>query len=250
MRTKAHNGILFDGTGQPIRSLQGFGRIIAFEQADEYMYCAGEAKWAYDEVEIDRYTRNVLALKPDIFLIYDQIETPEPHSHQYLLHSEVRMALDEAAQTADVVRDTARCRVTLLEPSGMALSQHHEFDPPARRWREDRDFAMPDQWHLTAEPAEAAESRRFLAVIEIGPADEQPSAQVERIGGDGWLGVRMVREDGEIVAGFAEELPTLEGELPQAAMEYGPLNADGFAAAVEVRDGETVRAVTVGGDAI
>jgi hypothetical protein len=214
------------------------------------MYCAGEAKWAYDEVEIDRYTRNVLALKPDIFLIYDQIETPEPHAHQYLLHSEVRMALDEAAQTADVVRDTARCRVTLLEPSGMALSQHHEFDPPARRWREDRDFAMTDQWHLTAEPTESADSRRFLAVIEVGPADEEPSAQVERIGGDGWLGVRMVREDGEIVAGFADELPTLNGELPRARMEFGPLNANGFAAALEVRDGETVRAVTVGGDAI
>jgi hypothetical protein len=248
MRTKAHNGILFDGTGQPNSSLDAFGRLIAFEEGAEFMYTAGEAKWAYDEVEIDRFTRHILALKPDIYLVYDQIETPEAHTHHYLLHAESEMAIDEAAKTVDVVgREEARCRVTLVEPAGLAISQHHEFDPPALRWRDDRGFEMADQWHLTAQPAKAADTRRFLAVIEVGRRGDEPVAQVERLQGDGWLGVRIVREDGEIVAGFADELPTLDGDLPRVQMDFGSVSADGFAAAVELRGGESVRAVTIGG---
>jgi len=106
---------------------------------------------------------------------------------------------------------------------------------------------MPDQWHFTAATGAGAASQRFLAVIEVRRADEEPSAQVERLSGDGWLGVRIVRDGSEVVAGFADALPTLDGKLPQAQMALGGVSADAFAAAVELRDGACVRAVTIGG---
>ncbi len=247
MRTKAHNGLLIDGTGQPNSDISAYGRLIAFEQGDEYMYCAGEAKWAYDEVELDRFTRHVLALKPDVFVVYDQIEAPEAHTHRLLLHAESEMAVDEDAQTVDVVGERAQCRVALLEPGDLAISQHHEFDPPAKHWRDDRKFEMPDQWHLSAEAPEPARSRRFLTVIEVGRAGEPFASSVERLEGEGWIGLRMVRQGSEVVAGFAHALPTLDGEAPRAAMQLGDVRAVAFAVAAEIRDGETVRMVTVGG---
>jgi hypothetical protein len=247
VQTKAHNAVLVDGTGQPNNNLRAFGKIIAFEQGDEYMYCAGEAAPAYHEVVLDRFTRHVLALKPDIFLVYDQIEAPEAHGYQYLLHAEREMAVEQARQAVDVVGERARCRVTLVEPAALQFSQHNQFDPPALEWRDDRGFEMPDQWHLTAATSEDAASQRFLAVIEVQRADRQPTAEVERITGDGWRGVRIVRDGSEIIAGFADALPTLEGELPRVPMSLGGVPAEAFAAAVELRGGECVRAVTIGG---
>ena len=247
VQTKAHNAVLIDGTGQPNNNLRAVGKVIAFEQGDEYMYCAGEASAAYQEVEVDRFTRHVLALKPDIFLVYDQIEAPEPHGYEYLLHAEREMGIEQASQSVDVVGERARCRVTLVEPADLDLSQDHVFDAPAEKWREDRGFEMPDQWHFTAATGAGAASQRFLAVIEVRRADEEPSAQVERLSGDGWLGVRIVRDGSEVVAGFADALPTLDGKLPQAQMALGGVSAEAFAAAVELRDGACVRAVTIGG---
>lgn len=247
MQTKAHNGILVDGTGQPNSRLDAFGRLIAFEQGQEYMYCAGEAKWAYDQVSLDRFTRHVLAIKPDLFVIYDQIEAPEAHTYQYLLHAQQQMAVDEAAQSVAVMGERGQAIVTLLEPAGLSFSQHHQFDPPALRWRTDRPFEMPDQWHLTAETTDAASSARFLAVIDVGEAGGAPS-NVEPLSGARWHGARVTREGSTVVVGFADELPGLDGAMPRVRMQLGGASANAFAAAVELRDGAVVRVITIGGD--
>lgn len=248
MQTRAHNAILVDGTGQPTRSLDAPGRLLAFEQGDGYMYGAGEARGAYHEVALDRFTRHVLALEPDLFVVYDQLEAPQPHSYQYLLHAEREFAINRAAQAVDAVGERGQCRVTLVAPARLSFAQDHVFDPPALHWRDDRGFEMPDQWHLTAETAAPAASQRFLAIIEVTRAGEPFATRVEPLRGEGWLGVRMVRADGrEVVAGFSAELPGLDGTMPRATLTLGPVSAEAFALAAELRDGAPVRVVTISG---
>ena len=247
-QAKAHNGILVDGTGQPIGDLTRYGRLIGFEQGDEYVYCAGEAGWAYSEVKLDRFTRHLLWLRPDLLLVYDQIETPEPHAYQFLLHAERQMTVNERAAAVDAVGEKGQCRTVLLHSGPLRFTQEHEFDPPARRWRDDRNFDMPDQWHLAASTVERSASQRFLAVVEIAQRGEPFAASVEPIGGEGWLGCRVVREGEEVVAGFARELPPLTGPRPAVDMQFGSVSAHGFAAAAEVVNGQARRLVTIGGD--
>ncbi|MGD9496695.1 MAG: heparinase II/III family protein, partial [Armatimonadota bacterium] len=80
MQTKAHNGVLVDGTGQPNSDITAHGELLRFDRGTEYAFTAGEAKWAYREVTLDRFVRNCLWLKPNLFFIYDQLRAPEPHT--------------------------------------------------------------------------------------------------------------------------------------------------------------------------
>ena len=246
MTTQAHNAILVDGTGQPNGNITAYGRLLAFEQGDEYAYCAGEAKWAYREVKLDRFTRQVLWLKPDLLFLYDQLEAPEPHTYQWLLHAERQIAVDEAQQTVVAAGEKGACRVALLAPENLSFSQTDEFDPPAKRWRKDRKFDMPNQWHLTASTREPAASQRFLAVIEVTRQGEPFAARVEAVSDQGWLGVRVNRQGSEVVAGFADALMGLDGSHPVADIRLGPVAAQAYAVAAELRDGKTMRLVTIG----
>ncbi|MFP3903158.1 MAG: DUF4962 domain-containing protein, partial [Armatimonadota bacterium] len=245
MRTKAHNCILVDGTGQPNSDSSAYGRLIDFQQGEQFMYSAGEAKWAYTEVDLSRFTRHCLWLKPDLFFIYDQLEAPEEHTYQYLLHAVDRMGIDEGAQRVDVRGEKGACRVTLLEPTGLEFSQTDVFDPPAKRWRDDRPFEMPNQWHLTAETPQPDDSMRFLSTIEVGRADEDLTDDVSALSGEGWTGVKMQRDDSTVYVGFARGIAPIEGLKPQVQMNLGDFELTAFAAAVEMRDGEAVRMIAI-----
>lgn len=248
MRTKAHNGILVDNTGQPNSELSAFGRVIDFEQGDEFMYCAGEASTAYNEVELDRFTRHCLCIKPDIFLIYDQLKAPDPHTYQFLLHAEKEMDIDHLTQTVDVTGEVGKCRATILQPSDLSISQTDVFDPPAKHWRPDKSWAMPNQWHLTAETTGASKEVRFLTVIEVRGADEAYAKDVHRVEGDKWLGVSIGRGDSTVVAAFSKEIPPLDGPPPAVSIELPGLQMNAFAGAAEIVDGEAARVITIAGD--
>jgi len=250
-QTKAHNGILVDGTGQPIGDLRHFGKLIGFEQGDEYAWCAGEAAGAYADVDLDRFTRHLLWLKPDILLVYDQLEAPEPHNWQLLLHAERRMLVDEESRSVDAVGEKGSARAVILSAGELDFSQNHEFDPPAVKWRTDRKFDMPDQYHLTAATVDATTSARLLTVIQVVRAGEEFASSVEPLAGEGWLGCRLTRADGEqIVAGFATQVMGREGDQPAVQMQLGPVGARAFAVAAHIADGRTQRIVTIGGDQV
>ena len=85
----------------------------------------------------------------------------------------------------------------ILSAGELDFSQHHEFDPPAIKWRTDRKFDMPDQYHFTAATAEATASARLLTVIQVVRASEEFAVSVEPLEGEGWLGCRITRADEE-----------------------------------------------------
>ncbi|MFP3904025.1 MAG: heparinase II/III family protein, partial [Armatimonadota bacterium] len=248
MRTKAHNGILVDNTGQPNSDLSAFGRVIDFKQGDDYMYCAGEAHWAYNEVDLDRFTRHTLCIKPDLFVIYDQLRAPDAHTYEFLLHAEDRMGIDHLTQTVDVTGEMGKCRATILQPNDLRISQNDEFDPPAKHWRPDKSWPMPNQWHLTAETTEPSSEACFLTVLEVRRNREAFAQDVHVIEGDDWIGLRIDRGTSEVVAAFARELPPLDGPQPAVDIQLPGLEARAFAAAAETANGEAVRVVTIAGD--
>lgn len=64
------------------------GELLAWEnQEPYYSYVCGEASNAYPKGKVDWFSRQVVFLRPDIFVVFDRTKTPEPQTREWLLHS-------------------------------------------------------------------------------------------------------------------------------------------------------------------
>ncbi|OGO15114.1 MAG: hypothetical protein A2Z14_17985 [Chloroflexi bacterium RBG_16_48_8] len=53
--------------------------ILAFESNDTYDYMLGDASHAYDPAKLSQFTRQLVYLKPDIFIVFDKVVTANPN---------------------------------------------------------------------------------------------------------------------------------------------------------------------------
>ena len=101
--TSRHNTILINGYGQLGEGEESFKRddriivlsekrtaaIIRAESNPVFDYVIGDAYTMYpDSVGLKKFLRHVIYLKPDIFIIVDELETKTPSTFQWLLHCE------------------------------------------------------------------------------------------------------------------------------------------------------------------
>ena len=181
--TKSDNAILVNGEGQIKHDGKAQGRITFFETTRTVDAVVGEAGAAY--TNLDRWTRRVVFFKPDVVLIHDVLEAPEPSQFQFLLHALNKMRVAPTKQRVTISRRGARCRVEFLAPGGLTFEQTDQFPvPPIRK--------APNQWHLTASTGEPAAGAASLIVIQPyrdGQSDELLTATVEA--GEGCVGVRL-----------------------------------------------------------
>jgi hypothetical protein len=109
----------------------------------------------------------------------------------------------------------------------LALSQTNKFDPPPR------PRVKLVEWHLTAQAAEPAAQRAFVALLRPHRANEEVAcgAEVEAIG-NGYL-VRAALREGQVLVG----LRTRDG----GRLTVGGLAADGDVVAVRTGvDGKVI----------
>lgn len=160
-QTKAHNSVLVNGEGQTPRSRRAVGKITAYQENGDWAYAAGDATAAYDG-RLGKFVRHVVFLRPDTFVMIDDLEGPgEPARFQWLLHSRSEMELDEPRRTVGVSQGNARMRVRFLEPEALSFAQTSGWDPePPRPER------APPQFHFTASTREAREATRFVTVLQ------------------------------------------------------------------------------------
>ena len=241
--TRAHNSILVDGEGQVKRSSTSRGRITAFDDQDEYCYTVGDATEAYGG-RLDMFLRRVLFLRPDTFVICDELDSAGQSTFQWLLHARNEMALDEDAQTCLISAGDARLLTQIAAPRGLALSQVEGF--PVAPERE-----AADQFHLTAETTEPAERAVFLSVLSAyRDGDEARVPQVEAIEGEGGSGVllRWADESALVVWRRGDAEVARVGEVESEA-DVAVIRRDAAGAIVSVYSygGRTVR---VDGEAI
>ena len=99
-RTNQHNTIIINGFGQlgegstwfnskEIISEKRKSAIIRAESNPVYDYVIGDAYNIYpDNVGLRKFLRHVIYLKPDLFIIVDELETQTPSTFEWLLHYE------------------------------------------------------------------------------------------------------------------------------------------------------------------
>ena len=187
-QTKSTNSITVNGRGQGVHSAAATGRIVDFVSSDLMDYVAGDATAAY-EGRLKGFTRRVLFIKPDTVVMVDALAAPEPSSFEWLLHAPVPMTLD-GQDDIRVVNGRAACRVALLWPRGLAVTQTDQFDPPPRA------RIKLTEYHLTAATPTPQDRQTFVSVIQVHRADVAVPAAATLEEVPGGFAVTVPQRDG------------------------------------------------------
>lgn len=175
--TKSHNGILIDGEGQPYHT-EAYGWVENFLTGDKLSYAVGNASNAYDspgeefDAGLKAFRRHMIMLRPDVVVIYDELEAQEPVEWSYLLHAYNEISLDEKNQILTTANRTGHARVYLTGSSELDWSATDEYEVPAENWRmiKDENGQLTEYsnnaWHFAAR-SKKARKMRFLAVYQV-----------------------------------------------------------------------------------
>lgn len=178
--TRSQNGILVDGEGQPY-STEAFGWIARFMQGGGLAYTKGDASNAYKSKEtgenygVSKNHRHIVLLKPNVIVIYDELESSKDVEWSWLIHSLENMTLDKENGVFSVSLDDVDGVGRLWGSRPFNLHLADTFDVPAVNWRKSRDqhgklkTYDDGQWHFKAIAREKTAQMRFLAVIRVAP---------------------------------------------------------------------------------
>ncbi len=182
--TKSCNAITIDGQGQVAHSPSSVGRITAFATTPAVDWVVGDATGAFGG-RATKAERTILFIKPGLVAVLDDYETVKPSSFTYWLHSPKPMTVagqhDISVGSGDV-----RCSVDLLEPAGLALAQTDKFDPMPRP-PFDKQIV---EHHLTADAAEKATRRQFVALFRPTRGAEAAGGKSEQTKSDAGYAIR------------------------------------------------------------
>jgi len=156
-KTKSTNCITVDGAGQKGHSAAARGRIVAFSTSDKIDYVAGQAAEAYNGA-LENFTRHILFIKPNLIIVFDQLQAPRATGFEWHLHSLKKMQI-AGQKDIRVTNNNASVRVSFLAPEGLKLSLTDKFDPPPR------PRIKLTEWHLTAKTPGKSERMEFVTVI-------------------------------------------------------------------------------------
>lgn len=233
-----HNTILVNGEGQP-KSINSMGRFTAFLNSADYCLFTGDAAEAYPEV-LDRFDRTVLFIRPDTFIICDDLAAPEPSEFSWLLNTFEPAEIDEAAQTMLVRQSDRRLRVQHLAPEGLSYTQDNERPYPMLtksfcRYTE----AFPQTYHIRA-TTPRAERERILTVMDAYAEADGPATETAQIAAEDGLALRITRD------GLSETVLFRDADAQSASADG--IETDARAASVaRDADGQITRWLLQGG---
>lgn len=176
--TKSQNGILVNGEGQPYAS-ESYGVITRFLQGNKIAYVKGDARSAYPFKKgnpvVRKFFRHIVLLKPDIIIIYDELEADQETNWSWLIHSLQDMKIDEAKQTFSTSLPMVNGVGKFFASQPVKWELADTADVRASNWRGAKhadgslkSYEAP-QFHLKITNQEKCRNMRFLAILQISP---------------------------------------------------------------------------------
>src|SRR5690606_8035731 len=120
--TRAHNAVLVNGEQQARHTPEPHGRIVDFVTEPGWDYVSGDATDAYGDL-LERYVRHVVFVKPDVVVIYDELEAREPATFQFMLHAEDPFDVAEKKASLHLDREKAGLDARYLSPVELVFRQ-------------------------------------------------------------------------------------------------------------------------------
>jgi hypothetical protein len=187
------------------------GEIVAYSDSESYAYMKGDATAAYAASKVELFTREIVYLKPDVFVVLDRVRATSPSfTKRWLLHSFNEPAV--SGNTATITEGDSRLSVTSLLPPAASIGKvggsGHEFDvngtnyPPSGGWEKEMGA-----WRVEITPQTGATEHVFLTVLQVGAASAQPD-DVTLVQGEEMLGARI----GSNVVMFSASGASVESE--------------------------------------
>jgi hypothetical protein len=171
--TRSVNNITINGGhGQAKRTARATGEIIAFKTTPDVDIVIGEAGSAY-EPPLERFTRAIIFVKPELIIAYDCLESREPSTFEYWLHAVNKIDVKDQHQI-QIRNENVVCDIDFLTPSGLTFEQTDQYDPnpiPRIKLRE---------WHLTAKTPEKPKRMEFITLY-------RPHKERDKIDGEAAL---------------------------------------------------------------
>lgn len=229
LRTAWHNTLVVDGADQrqPPRYRLSFDlaeggeaycRLEDHLSADWLEMVRGDATSAYADM-LERFTRDVLYLKPDCFVLFDDLRTREARTQrhfQWLLHSLAR--IERTATGALVQGQRADLHVTVVWPQPWAAkllpdkSFYWREEPEAihtwslrpvwhHLWNVSPSGSPYPQWHPRGRPL-FGQDYVFLVVLQVTPAGRPALRRVEPLSAGPAYGLQLEAGEEGMVAFF------------------------------------------------
>jgi hypothetical protein len=240
--TRSVNSITVDGQGQVPHSAASKGRIVAFHTTPAIDVVVGEAADAYPPLDskdpaaggiLERFTRAIIFVKPDLVIVFDRIAARREASFEYWLHAPSEFVVKDQ-RNIEVRAGNAACAIALLAPEKLSLTQTDRCVP------EPRPTVKVREWHFAAATPEKARSVQFVALLRPHRAGQEvPRGALLQTTAGGYV-LRATLSDGRVTV----MLPGEESAARRTAMFQGPGRIVVHRLAA---DGSVVQSVTVGG---
>jgi hypothetical protein len=199
--TKAHNTVLVNGEGQieaggGAIGADAVGSIVAESFNKDFDYVVGDATPAYAG-KLKRFRRHVAFVKPELFVIWDELAAPQPATFQFRLHALAEFTFDPNSLHFGVQREHAGFDAQYLSPVPMTLIQTSGYGnikmPTSipKLLGPEKDGPVPNQWHLEATNTEKRESLDVLTVIKVHKGQERVEWTAKRLESPSAIGAKV-----------------------------------------------------------
>jgi hypothetical protein len=215
MSGRSHNTLLVDGEGQLTRSP---GKIIAaVSKVGKFDWFEGEGAAAYPEGLLKSWRRQVLYVRPDLFIVRDVVRPVKPAVLTWLLHGASEFVL--AGQSFECRNGDAAVAGTVVAPAGLQMKQWVGFpagqEPERKTESTRREF--PDQSHLEFSTADKVSDTTFVTVFMPSAASQlvRPQVTIESSAAGDLVTIRVADREAVQVRFSAAPDDSSPSELPR-----------------------------------
>ena len=127
--TEAHNTLLINGKGQ----ISGNCQLTGFFNSSFIDYVGGDASRAYS-IEGLSFIRQVIFIKPNVFLIFDEVKASKSISVSWIMHSETGSSIDISGSRCTVKRKERTMIVNVASPQRFSSNRGSTEDLPYVRF--------------------------------------------------------------------------------------------------------------------
>lgn len=159
------------------------GQILAFADETDYVYVAGDGSRAYSPHKLDCFTRQIVFLRPDTFVIFDRVRSTNPAFRKTWLLQALKTPVEQSPHLV-ITNGPGRLFVQTLLPEAAdvrLVSGEDLYRYGGQSFPPERNTGPAPECRIEVSPATPAETDYFLHVLTAADAQTQsvPVAKVD-----------------------------------------------------------------------